>query len=45
MGKKILAIVSSPRKGGNSELLVDRFVEGAKESGHLVEKYVCATRK
>lgn len=45
MGKKILAIVSSPRKGGNSELLVDRFVEGAKESGHLVEKICLRDKK
>lgn len=44
MGKKILAIVSSPRKGGNSEMLVDRFVEGAQESGHSVEK-ICLREK
>ena len=42
--KKVLAIVSSPRKGGNSELLVDEFVKGAKESGHMVEK-VCLRGK
>ncbi len=44
MGKKILAVVSSPRKGGNSEMLVDRFIEGAKESGHTVEK-ICLREK
>lgn len=42
--KKVLAIVSSHRKGGNSELLVDEFVKGAEESGHTVEK-VCLREK
>ena len=42
--KKILAIVSSPRKGGNSELLVDEFIKGAREAGHDVEK-VCLREK
>lgn len=30
MPKHILAIVSSPRKNGNSELLVDQFIAGAE---------------
>lgn len=38
-GKKIIAIVSSPRKG-NSEILVDQFIAGAKISGNTAEK-VC----
>lgn len=38
--KKIFAVVSSPRRGGNSELLVDEFIRGARESGHMVDK-VC----
>lgn len=42
--KKVLAIVSSPRKGGNSELLVDEFVKGAQETGQEVEK-VCLREK
>lgn len=42
--KKILAIVGSPRKGGNSELLVDEFIKGAREKGHTVEK-VCLREK
>ena len=29
---------SSPRKGGNSDLLCDRFISGAKETGHDTEK-------
>ncbi len=35
---KVLAISSSPRIGGNSDILCDRFLEGAKESGHETEK-------
>ncbi len=38
MSKKILVISSSPRKGGNSELLCDQFISGANEAGHHVEK-------
>ncbi|MDL2217634.1 flavodoxin family protein [Christensenellaceae bacterium OttesenSCG-928-M15] len=34
MGKKILVINGSPRKQGNTELLVDAFLEGVRESGH-----------
>ena len=36
--KNILIISASPRKGGNSDTLCDRFAQGAKESGHQVEK-------
>lgn len=35
---KVLAISSSPRKGGNSDLLCSRFLEGAAQAGHSVEK-------
>ena len=38
MNKKVLIISSSPRKGGNSDILCDMFAEGAKESGNEVEK-------
>ncbi len=38
MGKKILVLSGSPRKGGNSDLLCDEFVRGALEVGHEVEK-------
>ena len=44
MAKKVLVIVSSPRKGGNSELLCDRFISGAEEAGHQVEK-ICLRGK
>jgi multimeric flavodoxin WrbA len=38
MAKKILVLSSSPRKGGNSDLLCDQFMLGAQEAGHLAEK-------
>lgn len=44
MSKKVLAIVSSPRKNGNTELLVDEFVKGAQEAGHEAEK-ICLREK
>lgn len=34
MQKTILTISSSPRKGGNSDLLCDEFAKGAHEAGH-----------
>lgn len=44
MIKNILVISSSLRKGSNSELLADKFISGAKEAGHHVEK-VCLRDK
>ena len=38
MSKKILILSGSPRKGGNSDLLCDEFMRGAKESGNEVCK-------
>ena len=32
MAKKVLIISSSPRKGGNSDLLCDEFMKGAIEA-------------
>jgi len=34
----ILGIIGSPRKGGNTETLVDEVLEGAKEAGGTIEK-------
>lgn len=45
MSKKVLAIVSSPRKNGNTELLIDEFVKGAKAAGHETEKSACGRRR
>ena len=38
MSKKVLVISTSPRKGGNSDVLADEFVRGAQEGGNSVEK-------
>lgn len=36
--KKILVLSASARKGGNTDLLCDEFIRGAKLAGHTVEK-------
>ena len=36
--KKAIIISSSPRRGGNSDTLCDRFMQGAMEAGHHAEK-------
>ena len=35
--KRIIVVTSSPRKGGNSEILAGKFAEGAAFSGNAVE--------
>lgn len=45
MSKKVLAIVSSPRKNGNTELLADEFVKGAREARHEAEKLCLREKK
>lgn len=45
MGKNILVLSSSPRKNGNSDILCDQFIKGAKESGHNPEKIYVADMK
>ena len=37
MGKNVLIISSSPRKGGNSETLAEAFANGAQDAGNHVE--------
>ena len=37
MQKKVLILSSSPRKGGNSEMLAAAFARGAQAAGHDVE--------
>jgi multimeric flavodoxin WrbA len=44
MSKKVLILSSSPRKHGNSNALCDRFMEGAIEASHQVEKVVLAEK-
>lgn len=36
--KKVLILSASPRIGGNSDILCDRFADGAKENGYSIEK-------
>jgi multimeric flavodoxin WrbA len=38
MSKNILVLSASPRKSGNSDLLCDQFMFGAREAGNQVEK-------
>lgn len=45
MSKKVLILSGSPRKGGNSDILCDEFMKGAKESGNTVEKIRVAEKK
>lgn len=45
MGKNILILSGSPRKGGNSDILCDEFARGAKEVGNQVEKIRVAAKK
>ncbi len=45
MSKKVLILSGSPRKGGNSDLLCDEFMRGAKEAGNKVEKIRVAAKK
>lgn len=35
---KVVAISASPRTGGNSDMLCDQFLHGAKDAGHETEK-------
>jgi multimeric flavodoxin WrbA len=36
MSKNILVLIGSPRKGGNTDKLVDAFVAGAQQVGHTI---------
>lgn len=41
----VLILSSSPRRGGNSDLLCDQFAAGASAAGHTVEKIFLKDRK
>lgn len=43
--KEVLILSGSPRRGGNSDMLCDEFMKGAKEAGHKVEKIFVADKK
>ncbi len=45
MSKKVLMLSGSPRKGGNSDLLCDQFLLGAKEAGNQTEKIFLRDKK
>jgi len=45
MSKKVLVLSGSPRRGGNSDLLCDQFMIGAKEAGHQAEKIFLRDKK
>jgi multimeric flavodoxin WrbA len=45
VNNKVLVLSSSPRRGGNSDLLCDQFTSGAKESGNNVEKIFLKDKK
>lgn len=46
MSKKVLILSGSPRKGGNSDTLCDRFMQGAKDGGNdEVEKIFLRDKK
>ena len=42
MVKKVLVLMSSARKGANTDQMVDEFIRGAQEAGHEVEKIMVA---
>lgn len=42
---KIVVLNGSPRKNGNTEIMVDAFCDGAKEKGHSVYKVNLGTKK
>ncbi|MGD2187042.1 MAG: flavodoxin family protein [Desulfobacterales bacterium] len=35
---KLLALIGSPRKGSNTDILVEHFLEGSKTNGHTSQK-------
>jgi multimeric flavodoxin WrbA len=45
MSKKIVVLSGSPRKGGNSDLLCDQFIEGVQKAGHQAEKIFLRDKK
>lgn len=45
MNKKVLLISASPRRNGNSDILCDEFMLGAKDAGNEVEKLFLGDKK
>ena len=42
---KIVVLKGSPRTNGNSNMLADEFIRGAKESVHEIVEFDCAKHK
>ena len=42
---KVLGILGSPRVGGNSDILLDQALAGAKDAGAEVEKIILCQKK
>lgn len=45
MGKNIVVITGSPRKGGNSFAMTDAFIQAAEAKGHTVTRFDAALRR
>ena len=45
MGKRVLVLSSSPRNGGNSDMLCDQFILGAEATGNQVVKIRIKSKK
>ncbi|WP_428898365.1 Multimeric flavodoxin WrbA [Parelusimicrobium proximum] len=45
MAKKVLVISTSPRKGGNSDMLCGEFIKGAEAAGHKTDKIFLSDKK
>jgi len=45
MSKNVLVVTGSPRKGGNTDLLADAFIEGLMEAGHMVNRFDAGRKK
>lgn len=45
MIKRLLVLSSSPRRGGNSDLLCEQFMMGSLEAGHKAEKIFLKDKK
>ena len=42
--RNILVLTGSGREGGNSDLLAQAFVQGAREAGHRVDVFACGQK-
>lgn len=45
MSKRVLVLSSSPRRGGNSDLLCDQVIMGSRKTGHKTEKIFLKDKK